>query len=268
MRRYRYPDFIYNPNIQLKEQVSFIARCDAWEHTLIKDLLEKNIPKSFFAKTLHVLDIGAGEGRMVHFFGHLFKKWTLIEPDTKRAAVAKKQFQKNKNIVIRRNTFNNVPLKTGSFDVIFCNHVAQHVSENEWLHMVKKMNKVLKSSGYVVIAFCIKNKYFSTYNIERIRSRRRYMVPVSQKQFNAMATAPLPDTLPIKKILLGEMTDLLEQNAFQILQSVYDHPIFPHVQNRILGWLVQCVPIKTTILILQTMKYPHYLNCILLAQKR
>lgn len=267
MRRYRYPDFIHNPDLQLKEHASFIACCDAWEKTLIKDLLEKNIPKSFFAKTLHVLDIGAGEGRMVHFFRHLFTRWTLIEPDIKRAATARKRFRKDKDIVIKKDVFANVPLEADMFDVIFCNHVAQHISENEWIRMVKKMNTVLKSPGYAVVAFSVKSSYFSTYNIERMQSGRRDMVSVSQKQFNAMAIAPPPDTLPIKKIALEEMTGQLEQNGFQILHYVYDHPISPHVPDRIVLWLLGVVPTKTTINLLQKIKYPHYLNCVLLAQK-
>ncbi len=245
-----------NTSVQTWEEQEIIA---------LKTLLSKSIPKNFFSPTTNVLDIGAGTGRLPNII-RVKGKWTLVEPDLSRASQAKKNNVFRKDSVIT-NFFQNILFPPLSFDVVFCMHLAQHVSEDDWENILKKVRRVIKSNGYFILAFTMKNSLFGTYNIQWQKSGEVIMSEVPKLIFNSIANDRSSEILPIKKIDINEMVQQLTKFSLKVVQYEYYSPIFSSRLQRILRWFISNFSVEQQSILLKKLGYSHYFDCVMVAQK-
>lgn len=96
-----------------------------------------------FKKTGKVLDIGTSTGTMLDIFKDNGWETYGVEPSV-NAQIAQK---KGHNIT--KSNFENAKLKPNFFDAVVMNHILEHVEDP--LKVMKKINKILKKDGVVLI---------------------------------------------------------------------------------------------------------------------
>jgi len=87
-----------------------------------------------------VLDIGCGSGYLGSILGKKAKSYTGIDFIDER---------KVRNFCFLISTALRLPFKSGSFDIVICNHVIEHVPEQD--KVLDEINRVLKKDGICYI---------------------------------------------------------------------------------------------------------------------
>ena len=114
--------------------------------TYVFDYLERFCPNTEFG----LLDIGCGRGEYFPFF----KKWSLnskiigFDVSLEKLFTAKTN-AKNNNIDIVRGDISHLPFKNGTFDILLCLSVLEHLNNPKML--VNDFKHVLKENGIVII---------------------------------------------------------------------------------------------------------------------
>lgn len=98
---------------------------------------------------LRVLDVGASTGIIDHELAKSFGNVIGIDIDKQAIEFAKKQF-KRKNLTFGVEDALNLSFKNGSFDVVVCTHVYEHVPEPKKLF--SEIYRVLKPGGVCYLA--------------------------------------------------------------------------------------------------------------------
>jgi len=102
-----------------------------------------------------VLEIGSGAGKYTAILKKLFKNVITVEPTD--AIYLNKKMNGSKNILYIKSTLENMPLKKGSFNYIFCFGVMQHLQKPELGY--KKIIRYLSVSGKASFDHYLKNYY-------------------------------------------------------------------------------------------------------------
>jgi ubiquinone/menaquinone biosynthesis C-methylase UbiE len=87
-----------------------------------------------------ILDIGSGSGYLGGILGKKSNRYVGIDFTDER---------KSKGFVFIRTDALNVPFKDSSFDIIICNHVIEHVTNQKKL--LQEINRLLKKDGICYI---------------------------------------------------------------------------------------------------------------------
>lgn len=114
---------------------------------MILDFLKKNINPNKI-----ILDAGCGEGRFSKYFIDIGSKITSMDFSEEYIRLAKKNIMGGKFIV---GSVTNIPLKTNSFDYVFCIDVLQHVPDIK--KAIEELHRILKRGGKLIIID--KNKF-------------------------------------------------------------------------------------------------------------
>ena len=127
---------------------------------LIKTIV--NLPKSAF-----VLDVGGGTGTHAEFFVGEGHKVVVLDPSKEMLA-----FIRNKTIIKRVGTANNLPFENNSFDLVYCtdafHHFSNGVNPKNWSKLydvcVRELLRVVKKGGKIAIAefnpSCFRSRIF------------------------------------------------------------------------------------------------------------
>ena len=108
---------------------------------LIKTIV--NLPKSAF-----VLDVGGGTGTHAEFFVGEGHKVVVLDPSKEMLA-----FIRNKTIIKRVGTANNLPFENNVFDIVFTNFVLHHFVDT--FKPLGEIFKVLKKNGYLIATLVV-----------------------------------------------------------------------------------------------------------------
>jgi len=128
--------------------VRFLKRkIGAYEYPFYRDFLEICFRKFSKAGCL-VLDAGCGKGP---FLKRLRKDVCGVGIDIERAGIKEaKKGKESKRRFLVRGDLQNLPFKTETFDIIFCQDVLEHVKEGK--KAINEMAFVLKKNGVILIS--------------------------------------------------------------------------------------------------------------------
>lgn len=265
MGTYHYPASKTERGIHMSSDDKNVSILDEREKELITTMLKQTIPQKFFQKSTKILDVGAGTGKLFKTLS-VKGKYTLVEPDPKRADLAKKRACLPRDQVIV-DFFQNLSFPHESFDLIFCIHLAQHVSEYDWEKILKNISKIIKTNGYFILAFTVKNPLFGTYNLQWTNKKDRTMDEVSQSKFNNIAKKHNPNILPVKKIDINEMINQLSNLSFKVLCYEYYSPIFITRKQKTFQWFLKHLTLDLQNKILKIFRYRYYYDCMMIVKK-
>lgn len=115
------------------------------EIKLIKSLLNNSF------KDKKVLVVGAGTGLAMFKLIDQEAKVTVIEPDEKAVEILhlKAKLNKYPEKMIKKAVAENLPFKTGEFDLVYCWQVIEHVQDVE--QSIKEMARVVKKNGFIFL---------------------------------------------------------------------------------------------------------------------
>lgn len=237
------------------------------ENQNLEKLIARNFSKNAPFKSKKILDIGAGTGRIFDLFGNT-GNWTLLEPDESRAQIAKKKV-KGKKAKVVVGEFQSMNFPKHSFDIVFCNHLIQHISESDYLDLLKIVKRITKPSGFFVLGFTVKNIFFEKYYLQWNFDNATKMSHVPRDVFNIVAEQKIPNILPIKKIDIDELRADLKELNFSLLDKQFSLPFFSSsLEHKLIDYLYQLIPLGYSHDFLRFVKYKYFYDCIVVAQKQ
>ncbi len=112
--------------------------------------VEKYFKNRFFDK---MIDVGCGRGRLIYQFYKYFNQTVALEPDSNRLGDVTKWIKKHdiNNVSTINTSFLKSNLQDNFYDVIICSHVIQHISSNDIAPFFKKMYRIFKKDGLLIL---------------------------------------------------------------------------------------------------------------------
>ena len=107
------------------------------------------------SKSLHMLEVGCGLGRMTHHFSTLFEKVSAVDVSQEMLNKAKAYWGHLQNVEwMLGNGENLQPIASGSVDFVFSFWVLQHIPDsNVVLNYIRESERVLKPNGKALLQF-------------------------------------------------------------------------------------------------------------------
>lgn len=107
-------------------------------------------------KIKHIIDIGAGFGRLTPIYEHRAKYITITDPSSSLLKAPRKKYKNRKNIKVIQSKIENLPQKfrKNSFDAAIMVRVMHHI-ENP-AKAVKILSDLVKPNGYIILEFANK----------------------------------------------------------------------------------------------------------------
>lgn len=143
------PDFSYKEYWQGRDY-------EDWAERLV---LTKLLGKITNKKT--VVDVGAGFGRLVPEYAHVFKKCILVEPSSRMRIQAKKLLSKYKNIIVKPGRAESLPFKSGEVAVIICVRTFHHLPNPATA--IAEFRRVLAPKGFLILEFANKIHFKNSF---------------------------------------------------------------------------------------------------------
>ena len=102
-----------------------------------------------------VLDIGCSSGIITEHLANYCKSAIGIDIDEDAIAFANASREAVSNVQFRTGDAMNIPVESGSVDIVICNHVLEHVPNQQ--RLFKEIGRVLKINGICYLS--VGNKY-------------------------------------------------------------------------------------------------------------
>jgi len=157
----------------------------------------KKAAELFPSDAKRVLDAGCGEGSFIEL---IQDKYFVVGSDLSRAALCYSKNQKTLNNV------SNMPFKDGSFDLITCLEVLEHLDKDTFIMAISEMKRV--ATTYIVV--CVPNEEPLDYSIVICPACNYHFNPANHvRSFSEDSLEKLfsPDFLPIKLIQTGDLEE-------------------------------------------------------------
>ena len=189
----------------MDKKTFFNEMASTWDqkfYTLhLQEHLEKNlVPRFHLRRGSRVLDVGGGTGGIIPFLlqavgsqGEVHS----IDFAEKMVEIARMKFAREPRVSVRVASVEDLPFEDHFFDHVVCFGVFPHIEDRP--RALQEINRVLKSSGTLVIAHALSS--------QEIRAHHKEASPVNQ------------DFLPEEE----EMKRLLSENGFEV-ESLMDEP--------------------------------------------
>jgi ubiquinone/menaquinone biosynthesis C-methylase UbiE len=101
-----------------------------------------------FQSTSHILDVGCGLGVLTHRLAELANRGQVWGIE-RSADQLSKAVQDLPNLHFQQADAHALPFRDGSFDVVFCRYLLEHVAQP--IQVLKEMRRVLKPGGKVFV---------------------------------------------------------------------------------------------------------------------
>lgn len=108
----------------------------------VLDFLEK-LPSS-----QSVLEVGCGQGRFAKFLAGKFPNFKIQCVDISREMVT---LAKKNGLSVLRQDVKKLAFSSGSFGVVHCSHVIEHLGQKAVVDSLDELTRVLKKGGYLII---------------------------------------------------------------------------------------------------------------------
>lgn len=161
----------------------------------------------------HIVEIGAGYGRLVDSYAFRAKKITIVDPSSTLLKIAKKDY-KEKNINFVKLKAENVDSKfrKNSFDLAIIVRVLHHIEDVETIF--ENVQKILKKNGYFILEF--PNKYhFKARFSEFLKGNITYRLDISRKEVPTKKRKKVP----FYNYHPDKIFDCLAQAGFEVIET-------------------------------------------------
>jgi SAM-dependent methyltransferase len=217
LNEYSYPDIADQCTTRLVADYSKTKW--ALEERWILNKVFNILKASSSGKSQHMIDVGCGEGRLLHVFSPLFGWLLCIDPDTRRLAIAKDvaKTQKILGVSFKAGTIPDLSLPD-VVDFILCSHILQHIPTYNFQSFIQWISDHLKPGGMTLILFAkstAKNDFFS------VQQQDGTIQVVSEKRFNEIFNQP--NTLPVHHIPPISVEDALLKVGLHITNEFSYH---------------------------------------------
>jgi 2-polyprenyl-3-methyl-5-hydroxy-6-metoxy-1,4-benzoquinol methylase len=160
-----------------------------------------------------LLDVGCGDGRLVSLYVDRVSQVVLNDADSTRLASARARVASlGAKAVVDERPLHELDQH---FDVVLCSHVIQHLAAEQF---VPQLTSVTRPGGLLALttAYALHGDGFcvESFLLEG-RPQSRY---VSRARFDALCASPTPGQLPTRSFARAELTQLLEQSKFEMLE--------------------------------------------------
>lgn len=118
-------------------------------------------------KRLELLDVGCGKGKLIQYTGGLDITFTGLDISAKSLKISQ---DKGYHRVCQANVSNGLPFEDGSYDVVVCSHIIEHLLEPESL--VAEARRVLRPGGILIVGVPMHTRW--------VRWLRIHLVPLLQ----------------------------------------------------------------------------------------
>jgi ubiquinone/menaquinone biosynthesis C-methylase UbiE len=189
----------------MNRKTYFNKAADSWDKRFqtptLSSFLEKLVPQFRLEQGQNILDVGTGTGVLIPYLIR------AVDPDGSVTAVDYSENMINicrtkhshlKNVTVELKNIEEADFPTESFDAVICFGVFPHLENKE--KALRNINRILKSSGKLVIAHALSSKELETHH-------------------NNASSTVMHDVLPEE----AEMKKLLEQTGFAEI-SIKDEP--------------------------------------------
>eukprot|EP00322_Chrysochromulina_rotalis_P027969 CAMPEP_0115862098 /NCGR_PEP_ID=MMETSP0287-20121206/18000_1 /TAXON_ID=412157 /ORGANISM="Chrysochromulina rotalis, Strain UIO044" /LENGTH=335 /DNA_ID=CAMNT_0003316507 /DNA_START=1 /DNA_END=1008 /DNA_ORIENTATION=+ len=161
-----------------------------------------------------MLDVGCGEGRITLKFRRLFGESVCLEADASRMATATRRITREYTpggVRFAQQGFEEFEgAAPGSIDAITCVHVLQHIAAAAPAMWLKKMYKLLRPGGIVVLA--------STYTRGAGRLTLENGLPLSPERFDAYVHGAAQGHLAVRYWNPNEFVTLVRASGFAVVE--------------------------------------------------
>jgi ubiquinone/menaquinone biosynthesis C-methylase UbiE len=98
-----------------------------------------------------ILDFGCGDGASEIYFQKYFSNWVISGIDVSGGSILEAKEKEIPNTSFSAFDGLNIPAEDNSFDVVFIAGVLHHVSFDLHNHIMKEINRVLKTGGHLYL---------------------------------------------------------------------------------------------------------------------
>jgi len=159
-------------------------------------------------RTLKVLDLGGGIGRISMHIAPLVKELTLTDISSEMIKIASEKLQNFKNVgLFKCNGLDLSELSDCSFDLVYSVWVFQHVSRKVFLEYLKEINRILKPNGILIFQI-----------FERLKVKglipRYWLRNLRHLHFYFWQSPPNKDTWTARAYSRNELKEILGETDF------------------------------------------------------
>ncbi len=177
-------------------------------------------------KTLSMLDLGCGMGRLIPEFAVLVGSVTGLEPDAERCAMAQR-FLHSRGVQNARAV--NADLgaylasqsETPRFDVVLCSHIFQHFSHATFRGILEDLRRCTGPETVFIFTTTFTQAGENLYTYERFENGARAVTATDLAGFEKAVAEP--DTLAVCLFSKSWMTDFLKDAGLQVKEFAAYH---------------------------------------------
>jgi methionine biosynthesis protein MetW len=125
----------------MKEEIHFLP-------TGINRMIREIIRSGWHEQGI-ILDCGCGPGEVAEFIGKELKAGDVFGLDISEERVRGAVTRGIKAITADVDRGKKIPFDDGAFDLVFCNHVIEHLFDPD--HLLDELSRILKSEGILVL---------------------------------------------------------------------------------------------------------------------
>ncbi len=177
----------------------------------IKDLL------SNIEKIDHVLELGAGFGRLTPSYMYRAKKITLSDPSAKLLKIARENYKDKKNVNYIHSSLENIDnkLRNKSVDLILLVRVLHHLDDCNIAF--ETISKLLKNGGYFILEFANKRHLKATFS-NMFKGDITFPIDIFPKDIRSEKHKK-QKTLPFINYHPDDIAKKLEESGFKIIEK-------------------------------------------------
>jgi ubiquinone/menaquinone biosynthesis C-methylase UbiE len=204
-----------NENLKTVPHYDFYDYSTFWSGRNYEDASDKIAVTALLKKTVSrnsIVDVGAGLGRLVPCYAHLFRQVTLVDPSSIQLKRTETEIgQTYPNVSFLQGTAEHLPLADESVDAIVCVRVSHHIPDIAV--PVAEYRRVLAPGGYLI--FEIANKI-------NVKSRVRAFLKMKSKELNDQDPVSVKDKAPESSIAFvnhnpNTIAKILKKEGFEIV---------------------------------------------------
>ena len=177
-------------------------------------------------KTLSMLDLGCGMGRLIPEFAALVGSVTGLEPDAERCAQAQR-FLRSRGVQNARAVHADLggylasQPETPRFDAVLCSHIFQHFSHATFAGILEDLRRCTGPETVFIFTTTFTQAGENLYTYERFENGARAVTATDLAGFEKAVAEP--DTLAVCLFSRSWMTDFLKDAGLQVKEFAAYH---------------------------------------------
>ena len=207
---YTYPDNSDRLTLRMIESIADPQEWNDDEQRMLLRLAELTLGQS---SPRSILDIGAGEGRLLTQLHAYFNSGSFVEPDDTRRQVLQNLCDaagySHRGFKIHSSL--DEVAATEKFSTVVISHVIQHIPEAEIEVLLSKAAQLLKPGGLLYLATCLSSSSADQYSVNQWDDSGEWEeLYVDRAEFERLSSQSVEGKLPVHFFPVGELAKLAD----------------------------------------------------------